>query len=173
MFPRTPTLPCILGILKLCLPVRPSSDFCWFLFCCTCLNCCSDGPTLILLKERVKKGIYCSHLFWRNSVPQAVAMARRKVSRLHSFPWRLYTANLRSASTLWPQRTRMMLCLLLVLSIWAGPHQADSAQSNERRVVAHIPGDIIIGALFSVHHQPPADKVPLCFHGVAHLIHES
>uniref|UniRef100_W5MJW4 Metabotropic glutamate receptor 5 n=2 Tax=Lepisosteus oculatus TaxID=7918 RepID=W5MJW4_LEPOC len=34
-----------------------------------------------------------------------------------------------------------------------------NAQSNERRVVAHVPGDIIIGALFSVHHQPPADKV--------------
>ncbi|XP_057207753.1 metabotropic glutamate receptor 5b [Triplophysa rosa] len=34
-----------------------------------------------------------------------------------------------------------------------------AAQSIERRVVAHIPGDIIIGALFSVHHQPPADKV--------------
>uniref|UniRef100_A0A8C4H6D5 Metabotropic glutamate receptor 5 n=1 Tax=Dicentrarchus labrax TaxID=13489 RepID=A0A8C4H6D5_DICLA len=53
----------------------------------------------------------------------------------------------------------MMLRLLLVLSIWVWPDQADSAQSNERRVVAHIPGDIIIGALFSVHHQPPADKV--------------
>lgn len=56
-----------------------------------------------------------------------------------------------------------MLCLLLVLSMWVGPDEADSAQSNERRVVAHIPGDIIIGALFSVHHQPPADKVILCF----------
>ncbi|KAJ8280427.1 hypothetical protein GJAV_G00054440 [Gymnothorax javanicus] len=33
------------------------------------------------------------------------------------------------------------------------------AQSNERRVVAHTSGDIIIGALFSVHHQPQADKV--------------
>ncbi|XP_040901873.1 metabotropic glutamate receptor 5b [Toxotes jaculatrix] len=53
----------------------------------------------------------------------------------------------------------MTLWLLLVLSIWVWPDQADSAQSNERRVVAHIPGDIIIGALFSVHHQPPADKV--------------
>ncbi|AWO99132.1 putative metabotropic glutamate receptor 5-like [Scophthalmus maximus] len=53
----------------------------------------------------------------------------------------------------------MMLWLLLVLAMWVGPDQADSAQSNERRVVAHIPGDIIIGALFSVHHQPPADKV--------------
>uniref|UniRef100_G3NYZ4 Glutamate receptor, metabotropic 5b n=1 Tax=Gasterosteus aculeatus aculeatus TaxID=481459 RepID=G3NYZ4_GASAC len=31
--------------------------------------------------------------------------------------------------------------------------------ASERRVVTHIPGDIIIGALFSVHHQPPADKV--------------
>lgn len=51
-----------------------------------------------------------------------------------------------------------------------------SAQNNERRVLTHIPGDIIIGALFSVHHQPPADKVHakcmwwcarplfLCFH---------
>ncbi|XP_056138940.1 metabotropic glutamate receptor 5b [Lampris incognitus] len=52
-----------------------------------------------------------------------------------------------------------MLWLLLVLPMWAGPQQTDSAQSSERRVVAHIPGDIIIGALFSVHHQPPADKV--------------
>ncbi|XP_033001989.1 metabotropic glutamate receptor 5 isoform X2 [Lacerta agilis] len=34
-----------------------------------------------------------------------------------------------------------------------------SAQSNERRVVAYMPGDIIIGALFSVHHQPTVDKV--------------
>ncbi|XP_070800119.1 metabotropic glutamate receptor 5 isoform X1 [Pituophis catenifer annectens] len=34
-----------------------------------------------------------------------------------------------------------------------------SAQSNERRVVAYMPGDIIIGALFSVHHQPSVDKV--------------
>uniref|UniRef100_H3CJD1 Receptor ligand binding region domain-containing protein n=1 Tax=Tetraodon nigroviridis TaxID=99883 RepID=H3CJD1_TETNG len=50
-----------------------------------------------------------------------------------------------------------MIYLLLVLSIWARHYQA--TQSSERRVVAHIPGDIIIGALFSVHHQPPADKV--------------
>uniref|UniRef100_A0A8C6VPA6 Metabotropic glutamate receptor 1 n=1 Tax=Naja naja TaxID=35670 RepID=A0A8C6VPA6_NAJNA len=34
-----------------------------------------------------------------------------------------------------------------------------SAQSNERRVVAYMPGDVIIGALFSVHHQPTVDKV--------------
>ncbi|XP_045929617.1 metabotropic glutamate receptor 5b isoform X1 [Micropterus dolomieu] len=53
----------------------------------------------------------------------------------------------------------MIFGLLLILSIWVVSDQADSAQSNERRVVAHIPGDIIIGALFSVHHQPPADKV--------------
>uniref|UniRef100_A0A8C7YHU5 Metabotropic glutamate receptor 5 n=1 Tax=Oryzias sinensis TaxID=183150 RepID=A0A8C7YHU5_9TELE len=53
----------------------------------------------------------------------------------------------------------MMLWLLLVLCAWVGPEEATSAQSSERRVVAHIPGDVIIGALFSVHHQPPADKV--------------
>lgn len=59
--------------------------------------------------------------------------------------------------TLWPKEIGMMIYLLLVLSIWARHYQA--TQSSERRVVAHIPGDIIIGALFSVHHQPPADKV--------------
>lgn len=44
---------------------------------------------------------------------------------------------------------------------WLGlkDHARVNAQNNERRVLAHIPGDIIIGALFSVHHQPPADKV--------------
>lgn len=52
----------------------------------------------------------------------------------------------------------MLPRLLLALSVWAGSYQADSAQS-ERRIVTHVPGDIIIGALFSVHHQPPADKV--------------
>ncbi|KAL4647078.1 metabotropic glutamate receptor 5 [Arapaima gigas] len=45
------------------------------------------------------------------------------------------------------------LVRIVNLDLWA------DAQSNERRVVAHMPGDIIIGALFSVHHQPPADKV--------------
>ncbi|KAL2096254.1 hypothetical protein ACEWY4_008402 [Coilia grayii] len=45
----------------------------------------------------------------------------------------------------------------LWLWLWVGV--ATGAQSNERRVVAHVPGDIIIGALFSVHHQPSADKV--------------
>ncbi|XP_056417376.1 metabotropic glutamate receptor 5 isoform X1 [Hyla sarda] len=33
------------------------------------------------------------------------------------------------------------------------------AQTNERRVVAYMPGDIVIGALFSVHHQPSVEKV--------------
>uniref|UniRef100_A0A8C5A1Q7 Glutamate receptor, metabotropic 5a n=1 Tax=Gadus morhua TaxID=8049 RepID=A0A8C5A1Q7_GADMO len=40
-----------------------------------------------------------------------------------------------------------------------GGHAVVAAQATERRVLAHIPGDIIMGALFSVHHQPPADKV--------------
>lgn len=47
----------------------------------------------------------------------------------------------------------------LVVLLWRLTSLATAAQTNERRVVAHIPGDIIIGALFSVHHQPPADKV--------------
>uniref|UniRef100_A0A667X7J4 Metabotropic glutamate receptor 1 n=1 Tax=Myripristis murdjan TaxID=586833 RepID=A0A667X7J4_9TELE len=57
---------------------------------------------------------------------------------------------------------------LLAVSVFLGsdlnclglrPQAGVSVQSNERRVLAHIPGDVIIGALFSVHHQPPADKV--------------
>uniref|UniRef100_A0A3Q2U017 Metabotropic glutamate receptor 5 n=1 Tax=Fundulus heteroclitus TaxID=8078 RepID=A0A3Q2U017_FUNHE len=50
----------------------------------------------------------------------------------------------------------MMLWLLLFLSIWVW---CEGSDSSERRIVAHMPGDIIIGALFSVHHQPTADKV--------------
>ncbi|XP_036006111.1 metabotropic glutamate receptor 5-like [Fundulus heteroclitus] len=50
----------------------------------------------------------------------------------------------------------MMLWLLLLLSIWVW---CEGSDSSERRIVAHMPGDIIIGALFSVHHQPTADKV--------------
>lgn len=61
-----------------------------------------------------------------------------------------------------------VLAMLLVTSVILGAdpgwlrlrgRAGVSAQNNERRVLARIPGDIIIGALFSVHHQPPADKV--------------
>uniref|UniRef100_A0A8C7TV51 Metabotropic glutamate receptor 5 n=1 Tax=Oncorhynchus mykiss TaxID=8022 RepID=A0A8C7TV51_ONCMY len=53
----------------------------------------------------------------------------------------------------------LMIWIILALPVWAWRGTVGDAQSNERRVVAHIPGDIIIGALFSVHHQPTADKV--------------
>lgn len=62
----------------------------------------------------------------------------------------------------------VLIDLLLVLSVCVGHYQA--TQSSERRVVAHIPGDIIIGALFSVHHQPPADKVILGFYFLISLL---
>ncbi|KAK1800174.1 hypothetical protein P4O66_000225 [Electrophorus voltai] len=52
-----------------------------------------------------------------------------------------------------------LFALLVLDSRPMRPGTLAHAQSNERRVLAHIPGDIIIGALFSVHHQPPADKV--------------
>ncbi|XP_039523390.1 glutamate receptor, metabotropic 5a [Pimephales promelas] len=54
------------------------------------------------------------------------------------------------------------LLLFVLIGDRLGPTRPDNlakAQASERRVLAHIPGDIIIGALFSVHHQPPADKV--------------
>lgn len=34
------------------------------------------------------------------------------------------------------------------------------AAASSQRSVARMDGDVIIGALFSVHHQPPAEKVP-------------
>ncbi|KAJ3589893.1 hypothetical protein NHX12_010734 [Muraenolepis orangiensis] len=53
--------------------------------------------------------------------------------------------------------------LLAAVVLWGSDLRGSpghvAAQSTERRVLAHIPGDIIMGALFSVHHQPPADKV--------------
>ncbi|XP_072120456.1 metabotropic glutamate receptor 5b [Mobula birostris] len=52
-----------------------------------------------------------------------------------------------------------LMVLLTVEDVFRNFDFSVSAQSGERRVVAHQPGDIIIGALFSVHHQPPADKV--------------
>ncbi|XP_034539932.1 glutamate receptor, metabotropic 5a [Notolabrus celidotus] len=56
---------------------------------------------------------------------------------------------------------RSRLLLVCVFLSWLGLRDqlGVDAQNTERRVLAHIPGDIIIGALFSVHHQPPADKV--------------
>lgn len=54
------------------------------------------------------------------------------------------------------------LLVFMLIGDRLGPTRPDNlakAQASERRVLAHIPGDIIIGALFSVHHQPPADKV--------------
>ncbi|XP_044078177.1 glutamate receptor, metabotropic 5a isoform X2 [Siniperca chuatsi] len=56
----------------------------------------------------------------------------------------------------------LAVCVLLGTDLsWLGlkDQVGVNAQNTERRVLAHIPGDIIIGALFSVHHQPPADKV--------------
>uniref|UniRef100_A0A3B1IYU1 Metabotropic glutamate receptor 1 n=1 Tax=Astyanax mexicanus TaxID=7994 RepID=A0A3B1IYU1_ASTMX len=58
----------------------------------------------------------------------------------------------------------ILLFLLFFALFGDGTHPTSlgtlvKAQATERRVLAHIPGDIIIGALFSVHHQPPADKV--------------
>lgn len=76
-------------------------------------------------------------------------------------------AGVHAVNTRTLQTWAVHFCLLMVnmlleadLSLLGLKHQAGVvAQNNERRVLAHMPGDIIIGALFSVHHQPPADKV--------------
>ncbi|XP_003219390.2 metabotropic glutamate receptor 5 isoform X2 [Anolis carolinensis] len=58
-----------------------------------------------------------------------------------------------------PKMILLLVILLLKEDVCGNGGLLVSAQSNERRVVAHMPGDIIIGALFSVHHQPSVDKV--------------
>lgn len=58
-----------------------------------------------------------------------------------------------------------LTCLLSILLLYT--HSISAAKSHERSVVpraasrsvARMDGDIIIGALFSVHHQPSAEKV--------------
>uniref|UniRef100_A0A8C7FL51 Glutamate metabotropic receptor 5 n=2 Tax=Oncorhynchus kisutch TaxID=8019 RepID=A0A8C7FL51_ONCKI len=62
-------------------------------------------------------------------------------------------------SLMFNKLTDEMIWIILALPMWAWRGTVGDSQANERRVVAHIPGDIIIGALFSVHHQPTADKV--------------
>ncbi|CAN0226067.1 unnamed protein product [Lampetra planeri] len=53
----------------------------------------------------------------------------------------------------WSLAPRFALVAILL------PRLAGSQGTPGRRVVARRDGDLIIGALFSVHHQPPADKV--------------
>ncbi|XP_053701745.1 metabotropic glutamate receptor 1b isoform X2 [Synchiropus splendidus] len=63
--------------------------------------------------------------------------------------------------TLWVSPSLMyvfvLLCQLLVLS--RSKYVRSVVPSSATRLVARTDGDIIIGALFSVHHQPSAEKV--------------
>uniref|UniRef100_A0A8C9FEC1 Glutamate metabotropic receptor 1 n=1 Tax=Pavo cristatus TaxID=9049 RepID=A0A8C9FEC1_PAVCR len=52
-----------------------------------------------------------------------------------------------------------VLPLVLPALLLAGAALPPAAASAQRSV-ARMDGDVIIGALFSVHHQPPAEKVP-------------
>ncbi len=99
-----PTLPYNLGSLNVFQPVRLSPDF--------LLNFpdCTAAPVSAVAvmvppwtpKERKDKSeernILKASTFKNSSVPQALAMARKSVSRTSSFLWRLCTTNLRSAS---------------------------------------------------------------------------
>ncbi|KAM8913445.1 metabotropic glutamate receptor 1b isoform 1-T1 [Spinachia spinachia] len=51
----------------------------------------------------------------------------------------------------------ILLCEAFVLS--EGKYERSAVPSSASRLVARMDGDIIIGALFSVHHQPSAEKV--------------
>lgn len=117
------------------------------------LRCYSDRSLTSGWKAKKKRQQMCRRTHGALSWWAGGSFSNKTVTILHE--------NSSSASMLWAKEMRMMISLLLVLSMWAGLSQA--TQSSERRVVAHIPGDIIIGALFSVHHQPPADKVILGF----------
>lgn len=52
--------------------------------------------------------------------------------------------------------------LLLEMDVLPGSagRKALLSAASSQRSVARMDGDVIIGALFSVHHQPPAEKVP-------------
>ncbi|XP_061756556.1 metabotropic glutamate receptor 1 isoform X1 [Nerophis ophidion] len=52
-----------------------------------------------------------------------------------------------------------LLSSLLVLSRGIGIHERAAVPRAVSRSVARMDGDVIIGALFSVHHQPSAEKV--------------
>ncbi|XP_038618259.1 metabotropic glutamate receptor 1 [Tachyglossus aculeatus] len=73
----------------------------------------------------------------------------------------------RGGSRLWgrgrgPPRLWVALLALVPGLLWQGarPGPPLAGASPAGRSVARTDGDVIIGALFSVHHQPPADKVP-------------
>lgn len=125
-----------------------------FLFLFLRLHCYSDRSLTSGWKTEKKtrqvcRMTHCTMSWWAG----AAFFGNKTVTILHE--------NSSSASMLWTKEMGKIIYLLFVLLTWAGPCQA--TQASERRVVAHIPGDIIIGALFSVHHQPPADKVIFVF----------
>lgn len=90
--------------------------------------------------------------------------------------WVVYAGNLQAGPAWelgWPAVYRVsatMIRLLLVffplifLEMSILPRIPDRkvllAGASSQRSVARMDGDVIIGALFSVHHQPPAEKVP-------------
>lgn len=149
------------GMRYLCLSVGQmfsiliNPDCLWFLrlICYTAVIGISGNPFWMKSKEKVD-GVQNDTLLHQLMIRIGVFVEYETVTILQEKSW--------SASMLWPEEMGVMIDLLLALSVWAGHYQA--TQSSERRVVAHIPGDIIIGALFSVHHQPPADKVILGFY---------
>ncbi|TNN78270.1 Metabotropic glutamate receptor 1 [Liparis tanakae] len=55
--------------------------------------------------------------------------------------------------------TAIGILLLEALPPSRGKYERSAVPNSASRLVARMDGDIIIGALFSVHHQPSADKV--------------
>ncbi|KAG8583487.1 hypothetical protein GDO81_008441 [Engystomops pustulosus] len=54
----------------------------------------------------------------------------------------------------------MIILMMMMMTLDSFDESVGRAGASSPRSVARMDGDIIIGALFSVHHQPPAEKVP-------------
>ncbi|XP_077139184.1 metabotropic glutamate receptor 1 isoform X1 [Ranitomeya variabilis] len=54
----------------------------------------------------------------------------------------------------------ILLMMMMMMTLGSFDGSVGRAGASSPRSVARMDGDIIIGALFSVHHQPPADRVP-------------
>ncbi|GLH00643.1 Protein of unknown function [Gryllus bimaculatus] len=66
---------------------------------------------------------------------------------------------------------RSAAALLLLLLLLAVALQSSSSETQER-ISALLPGDFLIGALFSIHHQPKQKRAPTRgVRGAEHRVH--
>ena len=88
-------------------------------------------------------------------------MANSSCSRDGQYQTRRLVMSWNTSSCCW-LLILVVLALQVLLTFIDHKHFAD-AQSTSRHVVAAIPGDLVIGALFPVHHAPVLKVSPKHF----------